>query len=52
MGWELGKPRVNTDFPLPTLQNSDKKVKNNFRLSLRSATEYGCTFGVWVLSQS
>lgn len=51
MGWEVGKPKINTDFPLPTLQNSEKKVIN-LRLSLRSATEYGCTFGVQVLSQS
>lgn len=32
MGWEVGKPRINTDFPLPTLQNSEKNVIN-FRLS-------------------
>jgi len=37
MGWEVGEPRTNTDFPLPALQNSEKKVHIDFRLSLRSA---------------
>lgn len=34
MGWEVGKPRINTDFPLPTLQNSEKNVINFWEVPL------------------
>lgn len=48
----MGSGETKNKHRLSSTNSSELREVINFRLSLRSATEYGCTFGVQVLSQS
>lgn len=55
-GWEVRKPRINTGFPLPALQNSEKNINIKARLPnvfLSTGVPLACRHchqakGIWI----